>query len=197
MNKVTEIEEWRPIVDYEGFYEVSNLGNLHSVDRVIHRDSVQGDMLIHGRLIYPTPTPKGYMRVQLSKQGRRRNHMVHVLVAKTFIPNPENKPEVNHDDGIKSNNKVGNLLWATQSENQQHAYDTGLKKSVVKHRIRCIELDIIALGTLDMERKLIEAGYPGASAAGVWIAFSHPCKHLGLTFESTLIENTAKALDLI
>ncbi|MBR4153365.1 MAG: HNH endonuclease [Selenomonadaceae bacterium] len=109
-------EEWRPIVGYEQLYQVSNFGRVKS---------------FCGR------TPKilkpalggGYLCVNLCIEGKTKMFLVHVLVAQAFISNPGNKPQVNHKDGWKINNCVGNLEWTTGSENMQHAYDTGLQKS--------------------------------------------------------------------
>lgn len=69
----------------------------------------------------------GYLSVQLSKDGKQKNFVVHRLVAQAFIPNPEGKPEVNHIDGHPLNDYVGNLEWATQSENIRHAFNIGSK----------------------------------------------------------------------
>ena len=77
----------------------------------------------------PALTKDGYLRVHLDKNGKRGYFGVHQLVAIVFIPNPDNKPQINHIDGCKFNNYVGNLEWATASENVQHAHDTGLAKN--------------------------------------------------------------------
>ncbi|WP_410891373.1 HNH endonuclease [Neobacillus sp. 204] len=70
------------------------------------------------------------MFVCLSKNGKIKMMRVHRLVASTFIPNPENKPEVNHKNGVKSDNEVSNLEWNTRIENVRHSYETGLKKAL-------------------------------------------------------------------
>lgn len=77
-----------------------------------------------------SPTKQGYRTVHV----HGKNRLLHVLVAETFISNPHNKPWVNHDDGNKANNKVSNLLWSTPSENELHAYRTGLKQAHHKGR---------------------------------------------------------------
>jgi hypothetical protein len=115
------VETWLPVVGHEGYYEVSNFGNIRAV-----RYNNFGE-IVYARPIKSAVRPKGYLTVVLSKQSCTTNHLVHRLVAKAFIPNPMNLPEVNHLDGNKSNNSVSNLAWCTASENIQHAYDTGLK----------------------------------------------------------------------
>lgn len=80
------------------------------------------------RIITPQSSPGGYWRVELS--GRKC--LLHRLLAQAFIPNPDNKPQVNHKNGVKTDNRLENLEWATQSENQIHAYRTGLQKGFRK-----------------------------------------------------------------
>lgn len=80
-----------------------------------------------GRFLRGTLTNLGYVQVELSIQGKGKNFLVHRLVAETFIENNNNLPEVNHKDGNKENNSVENLEWVTSSENQLHAYATGLE----------------------------------------------------------------------
>lgn len=117
-------EEWRDIVGYEGYYQVSNKGRVKSLDRYIDRGA--GQTLLKGIIRKPTPDKDGYIRISLwgKKRGMGR---VHRLVAHAFISNPKNKPQINHKNGIKDDNRIENLEWATLSENRQHAYDTGLQ----------------------------------------------------------------------
>ena len=77
---------------------------------------------------------KGYLIIQLYKQGKRKTKAIHRLVANAFIDDPLNKPQVNHKDGNKQNNNISNLEWCTQSENNFHAYKMGLKKTTEKNR---------------------------------------------------------------
>jgi len=84
-----------------------------------------------GHRISTVITRCGYVHVSLVyAQGKRKPFLVHRLVASTFIPNPENKPQINHKDGNKQNNHYSNLEWCTRAENQQHAFDTGLQESL-------------------------------------------------------------------
>jgi NUMOD4 motif/HNH endonuclease len=122
------------VVDYGNNYEVSNLGNVRHITK--------GNTL-KGRI-----SPKGYLKVVLYYDGSNKNYQLHRLVALTFIPNPENKPQVNHKDGIKSNNKVDNLEWSTNGENQRHAFENGLqnsRKGVDNNSAKLTEEDVIKI----------------------------------------------------
>lgn len=81
-----------------------------------------------GRVVKPQTSQNGYVRVELWQCGQGKKYLVHRLLAQAFIPNPENKHQVNHIDGNPQNNTISNLEWVTQSENQIHAYRTGLQK---------------------------------------------------------------------
>lgn len=89
--------------------------------------SETGEVKSHGKLIKGETCKNGYRRVHVSHKGKHHKFLVHRLVARAFIPNPDNKPCVNHVDGNKANNHVSNLEWCTYGENLKHAYDTGLR----------------------------------------------------------------------
>ena len=114
------MEVWKAVEGYESGYEISSYGALRSLDRLDIRGQRQT-----GRLLKPTMS-YAYLAYELCHAGERKPVKAHRLVAATFIPNPENKPQVNHIDGDKLNNQVNNLEWVTHRENIQHAYDTGL-----------------------------------------------------------------------
>ena len=118
-------EVWKDIPNYEGLYQVSNLGNIKSLSFGAKNHKLSNIVT----LLKKTPSNMGYYKVELYKNGKSKMYYVHRLVAMTFIPNPENKPQVNHIDGDKSNNSVSNLEWATSKENLHHAVNTGLRSA--------------------------------------------------------------------
>lgn len=125
-------EIWKDIKGYEGLYQISNFGNVKSLDRYIINKN--GDKQYFPGKYLTQGVSDNYLKVTLSKSNKQRTFRVHILVARTFIPNPENKPEVNHMDGDKSNNRVDNLEWNTRSENELHAYKNGLAKPSDKQK---------------------------------------------------------------
>ena len=102
-------EIWKDIEGYEGYYQVSNLGRIKSLKR---------PRIMKSHLNEAT----GYIGQNLSNGQIKKYCLVHRLVAKAFIPNPENKNQINHKNGDKTDNNVTNLEWATQSENMKHSY---------------------------------------------------------------------------
>ena len=125
------MEIWKVCKKYSN-YEVSNLGNVRIGDR----------MLTQGR------HRQGYKKVYLSK----KSFFVHRLVALEYIPNPGNKPQVNHKDGNKENNHYLNLEWVTQSENIKHAYNTGMmtgKKGVINGNSKLTKNEVDAIRSVD------------------------------------------------
>lgn len=119
-------EIWKDIEGFEGAYMASNFGNIKSVER-LKKDTVGRKRVFPEKQITKIVNVKGYYQVNLYKN---KNHTKTVarIVAKLFVPNPHNKPQVNHIDGNKQNNHVSNLEWVTAMENITHSIETGLKR---------------------------------------------------------------------
>lgn len=107
----SEQEIWKPVKGYEGKYFVSSLGKVANNQKVLSNHRINS----------------GYVIVSLTKDSTQSTKLIHRIVAEAFLDNPDNKPEVNHKDGVKTNNRLDNLEWCTSSENKRHALDSGLK----------------------------------------------------------------------
>jgi hypothetical protein len=135
-------EVWNPVVGYEERYMVSNFGQVKSLLRKDKRNR----NTIPEKILTPQLDYTGYCRVIFDDHKR---YLVHRLVAIAFIPNPENKPQVNHKNGNKLDNVLTNLEWVTRSENSKHAFRTGLQKptricKITESDVRLIRAYIIA-----------------------------------------------------
>lgn len=117
-----ETEIWKPLENYEGLYEISNLGRVKAlVKRGLNRELIRRSF---------KDVSTGYKTIQFTKNNVPLTLRVHRLVAKAFIPNPDNKPVVNHKDGDKMNCAASNLEWMTYSENTLHSFKNGLQKKI-------------------------------------------------------------------
>ena len=139
-------EIWVDIKGYEGLYQVSNMGRVKSLKRYVPNKKYgeNGQMIVHGMILNPIFNHYRYYVVGLRKNAKTKTSVIHRLVAIHFIPNPENKPEVNHigKDEFGKINKLDNraisLEWATGKENINHAFDNGLfdnSKKLAKERM--------------------------------------------------------------
>lgn len=120
-------EIWKSIPSYEGLYEVSNLGRVRSLGKVFKMNNHGTICDVHFRpQILAQHYAYGYLMVGLNKHKNQKTYLVHRLVAMAFIPNPENKPYINHINAHRDDNRVENLEWCTPLENSRHAQGLGL-----------------------------------------------------------------------
>lgn len=113
-------EIWKPVVEYDGFYEVSNLGRVRSVERIVRSSRGNATKRSPGKLLKQIPLKSGYLTVEFCKYGIRKKKLVHRLVADAFLDNPNGMPQVNHKDEDKSNNCVENLEWCDAKYNNNY-----------------------------------------------------------------------------
>lgn len=128
----------RPVVGYEGYYEVDQFGRVFAVDRVVHviDNGREYDKPLKGRQMKQSVHSQGYKTVSLTKDGHTKTMYVHRVVAEAFIPNPNNYPFINHKDEDKTNNFVENLEWCTNEYNVN--YGKGKERRAKKIRGRAL-----------------------------------------------------------
>lgn len=125
-------EEWRDIEGYEGYYQVSNLGRVKSLDRIItYKDNRK--FLKKGNVMTQTKDKEGYLTIGLSMNGKQKTFKVHRLVAMSFIPNGEKLPQVNHLNSLVYDNKVENLQWCSNKMNCIHKTTKNFTKKIICH----------------------------------------------------------------
>lgn len=184
------MEEWKPIQGYEGLYEVSNLGRVRSLDRIITNPYNKGKHLRKG-VIITIHYNDGYGQVGLYKNGKHKTHKVHRLVALAFITNddPEHKKEINHKNEIRGDNRVENLEWCTRDYNNKYSGTTlkmleGAKKH--KNWLKAHEASRVKRSYLkslsiiwEKRKKPIEV-YKDGELVGVFESITKCCKELCL-----------------
>lgn len=144
-------EIWSDIEGFEGFYQVSNKGNVKSLDRLVNGCSFKGYQRMKGKQLKLQKRKSGHLDVLLKKNGKEKRCWVHRLVAKAFIPNPDNLPIVNHIDSNPQNNSVENLEWCTQQHNINHCVKSGRfnpRKGVDHKDCRLTEEQVIEIRKL-------------------------------------------------
>lgn len=130
------VEIWKPIFGYEDLYEVSNFGNVRSLDRYVNTKGGKRS-LRRGRKKIPRMRANGYLFVTLFKCGTGKMFNIHRLVAQAFLKNPNNYPQVNHKDENKKNNLITNLEWCTPSYNS--TYRNARKRTEESHRKKVVQ----------------------------------------------------------
>ena len=137
-------EVWADISGYDGFYKVSNLGNIKSLQRYVkYKDGRV--RLFKEKILSGGKVGRGYLSVTLFKGTKKNMEYVHRLVAEAFIPNVNNYPQINHKNGIKTDNRVENLEWCNNSMNMKHAFKTGLAKTTIYQVIEKNKKKVIQL----------------------------------------------------
>ena len=141
-------EIWKDIVGYEGLYQISNTGKVKSLSHYARNNINGGTRMTKGRVLSQYKMPNGYLQVQLSKNELRKKYYVHRIVAKAFLSNEDNLSDVNHIDGDKNNNSVGNLEWCSHRDNQIH---------MIKNRMTDKAKPVLCLETGEVFNSMSEA----------------------------------------
>lgn len=133
-------EIWKDVVGYEGYYQISNLGRVKSVERYC-RNKLVGLQLVKEKIRKTTSTTAGYEYVVLAKKGKNKTCLIHRLVAEAFLPNPNNLKCVNHKDENPHNNNVDNLEWCTYAYNNTYK-DIHLRRNLDNIARKIIQYDL-------------------------------------------------------
>ena len=159
---MNDSETWKDIAGYEGLYNVSNKGNVYSVERINSNGRKCG-----GIILKPICTTDGYLQVGLSKDGIVKRKLVHRLVLESFVPNSNGLPEVNHRDENKKNNCVENLEWCDARYNNN--YGTARKRAAKKtsRKVRAVN---VKTGEVLAFPSTVEAGNKGYDRVNVGLA---------------------------
>jgi len=129
-------EIWKDIKGFEGYYQISNIGNIKSLEKFVnHHNSNTGVCFRKEKILKKFYNKSGYLDVYLYKNNKRYIKKVHRLVGKAFIPNPKFKKTINHIDSNRLNNNINNLEWNTYKENTEHAYNFGNRKDNIPIKI--------------------------------------------------------------
>lgn len=161
--KMSGNEVWKDVLGYEGLYQVSNKGNVYSVER---RD-VMGRKW-GGHTLKPASDKDGYLTVNLCKNGIIKNKKIHRLVSEAFIPNPNNFTQVNHRDEDKTNNNVGNMEWCDIRYNNN--YGTRIER--LSKKVRAVNIktgEVLAFSsTAEVRNKGYDQGNVSRACRGVY-----------------------------
>lgn len=160
-------EEWRDVIGYEGKYQVSCLGRVRSVERLIKTNRFNITKLVKGRIMKLKLRREGYLEVNLWLEGKYKTHKVHRLVAMAFIANPNNYKEINHKDENKANNHIDNIEWCTSKYNVN--YGSRNKRCALSKYKAVVQLNIVG-EVIARHVSLTVAGVSvGGNAQGVFL----------------------------
>lgn len=153
-------EQWKDIIGYENYYQASNIGRVKSLERYV-KGAHNNKRLLKSRIKVLQFRKVGYLIIKFCKDGIETSNSVHRLVAEAFIPNPENKPEVNHKKGIKWDNRAWMLEWVTPKENIEHGYANGLIQNIgEKHgKAKLKESDVLEIRKSTLSKKELSKIY--------------------------------------
>lgn len=170
-------EIWRDIEGYENLYQVSNLGRVKSLSRI--KFNGVGCYITKEIILKPCKDKDGYLYVQLSKEKVSKPHKIHRLVAKAFIPNPNNLPQVNHKDEVKYNNRIENLEWCDAKYNINY----GTLKERFKFRknkpIICVETGKVYNSAHEIKRLLgFDCSYIGVACKNNKAAYGYHWQYI-------------------
>lgn len=164
-----EQEFWCDIKEFEGLYQVSTKGRIKALAKI--REKNNSYIFYSAKIMIPKNDKDGYKEIGLYKNGHTTHHRVHRLVAEAFIPNPENKPQVNHMDEVKSNNSIENLEWVTCLENNR--YGSKAKAFICNETGKIYYFQVDAAKDLDIERSNVSAVLIGIQKHAKGYTFSY------------------------
>ena len=146
-------EYWKDIPNYEGLYQVSNLGRVKRLESAVWNGYKYVSKKEH--ILKPHTNTHGYPSVILCKNGKHhKNHRVHRLVAQAFIPNPQNKPYIDHINTIRNDNRIENLRWATREENDHNPITLKNRIGKCGIKIKCLNTGEVFVSSGEARRKL-------------------------------------------
>lgn len=146
------MEIWKDIKSFEGYYQISNLGQVRSLTREVKRSDLKKGFY-ESRILKLAKDQKGYLRVVLTKESKRKTFKVHRIVCDHFLSDSIDGKEINHLDGDKTNNAWYNLQICSSSQNAIHAIKTGLRKSVKLNESKVLEIRSSNLSVFDLADK--------------------------------------------
>jgi hypothetical protein len=150
-------EIWNFLENSDNQYQISNAGRFKSIFRRRYCGKNKGLKIVYSDHLYSLYCNNGYMQVTFSQKNFQKTEKIHKLVAKYFIPNPNNYPEINHKNGISIDNRVENLEWCNRQQNMQHAHKMGLmnmEKGEERYNVKLTEAKVKEIRKLRKENKI-------------------------------------------